>query len=247
MVRLLYLMPGIEVGQAEMRRREKIAAQFLTDPSNKIVVEECDEGPVAIESVTENEMSVPGLIKKALKLKGTYDALIVGCAGDPGLYALREVLDVPVVGPLESSLAVASMLGYKYSVATILETGIPKVWSTLRKYGEDHRCASVRAIQAKVQEMVDGDVSRDSVIRSVETVADMAMTDGASCVILGCMTMAFLLVDESTTSPLPIVNPAKVSVKIAEMLATLGIRHSDISYPKPDIEKLQRTILRGLL
>lgn len=246
MIRILYLMPGIEVGEREKKRRTDIATKFLTNPANQVTVDECDEGPISIESVTENEMSVPGMIKKALKLRGTYDALVVGCAGDPGLYALREVLDVPVVGPMESSIAVASMLGSEFSIATILETGIPEVWTTLRKYDQAAKCASVLAIQAEVTAMVEGSVTREYVCESVFRAAEAAKSHGASSLILGCMTVAFLLPDEAVNAPMPIINPAKVAIKVAEMLSTLGIRHSEISYPKPNLEKLRRTILPGI-
>lgn len=244
MARILYLMPGIEAGAEEKQRRQGIANSFLADGRNRVIVDDCDEGPISIESAVEADTCVAGMLKKALALKGTYDALIVGCAGDPGLRSMREVLDVPVVGPFESSIALARTLGDKFSVLTILQSGIPDTWDTLRKYGQDGRCASVRAIEAHVNDMVSGAVSRERVLETVRSGAESARRDGASSVVLGCMTMAFLLVDEGVQSEVVIVNPAKVAVKMAEMLVGLGIRQSRVSYPRPDMEKLGRTVLQ---
>jgi allantoin racemase len=246
MVKILYLMPGIDVGAEEKARRERIARGFLTNPENSVKVDECDEGPISIESVIESDLSVSGMLKKAAATRGQYDALVAGCAGDPGLYALRELLDVPVIGPLESSIAISSTIGDKFSVITILDSGIPEFWSTMRKYGQSHKCASVRAINAHVLDMVDGTVSRKQVVDSLAREAEMAVRDGASSIILGCMTMAFLLVDEDVRLDAPIINPAKVAIKMAEMQATLGLRHSFLSYPRPDFAKLRRTVLPGI-
>jgi allantoin racemase len=241
---ILYLMPGIEAGAEDMARRERIANTFLTNPSaNRVRVDECDEGPISIESAIESDVCVTGMLKKSLKLNGTYDALIVGCAGDPGLTAMRQLLDVPVIGPLESSTAFSSVLGDKFSVITILDEGKPGVWANLRKNNQAHRCASVRAINAHVWDMIDGKVSRDTVLETVEREVAGAIKDGASSVILGCMTMAFLLVDEQIHMAAPVINPVKIAVKTAEMQLGLGIMHSRLSYPSPEMDKLKRTIL----
>jgi len=148
-----------------------------------------------------------------------------------------------VIGPIESSLAFANVIGDRFSVITILDEGKPGVWATLRKYGQSHKCASVRAINAHVWDMIDGKVGRDAVVAAVERETRAAILDGASSVILGCMTVAFLLVDESIHLPAPVLNPAKIAVKTAEMQLGLGICHSRVSYPKPDLDKLKRTIL----
>jgi hypothetical protein len=52
-----------------------------------------------------------------------------------------------------------------------------------------------------------------------------------------------LQVDEQIHLPAPIINPVKLAVKTAEMQLGLGILHSRLSYPKPEMEKLKRTIL----
>lgn len=246
MSRILYLMPGIEVGEEDKARRQRIATGFLTNPANSVTVDECDEGPISIESVIENALSVRGMLEKALKLKGQYDALIVGCAGDPGLYAMRELLDVPVVGPLESSAAMASTIGDRFSVVTILDAGIPEFKATLRTYGQADKCASVRAVNMHVLDMVNGVVDRKAIVDAVSREAEKCIAEGASSVILGCMTLAFTLLDEEVHLDAPILNPVKIAVKFAEMQAAMGLKHSVVTYPKPDLDKLRRTLLPGI-
>lgn len=249
MSNILYLMPGKGASKEEMLRREKIANTFLTNAKNRVIVDNVDDGPLSIESSIEGELSVRGMLKKVIETRGKYDAVIIGCADDPGLFSLRELLDIPVIGPFESSIAMASMLGEKFSVITILESGFPETRMILRKYGADQKCTSIRAIDCSVEAMIEKKVSKEEVTnRFVQEAKKAEKEEGASSMILGCMTMAFLLLDEAVKGQItaPIINPAKVSVKIAEMLVSLGLKHSNLSYPKPDFEKLKKTVLPEL-
>ncbi len=57
-----------------------------------------------------------------------------------------------------------------------------------------------------------------------------------------------MLVDERLKDQLeaPIVNPAKVAVKTAEMLVALGLSQSRITYPKANYEKLGKSVFPNL-
>src|SRR6201987_1417698 len=46
------------------------------------------------------------------------DVVLLACFGDPGLFALREISPVPVVGMAEASCHLASTLGRKFSIVT---------------------------------------------------------------------------------------------------------------------------------
>src|SRR5262249_7264639 len=46
------------------------------------------------------------------------DAVLLACFGDPGLFALRELATVPVVGMAEASCQAAARLGGKFSIVT---------------------------------------------------------------------------------------------------------------------------------
>ena len=47
-----------------------------------------------------------------------YDAVVVGCCYDPGVKVARELVDIPVVGPLEAAMNHASYFGHRYTVIT---------------------------------------------------------------------------------------------------------------------------------
>ncbi|MFC7767046.1 aspartate/glutamate racemase family protein [Leucobacter soli] len=75
-----------------------------------------------------------------------YDAFVIGCSYDPGLTQCRELVNIPVVGPLESSTALARSFGHRYSVLTDHHKAVPELEDRLRVYGTSANCRSVRAI-----------------------------------------------------------------------------------------------------
>ncbi|HUV07420.1 MAG TPA: aspartate/glutamate racemase family protein [Spirochaetia bacterium] len=246
MAKILYLVPGVGLSDEEKKRRENLANSFLTQKENRVFVDDVDEGPSSIESSVEEFMSVPGTLKKLVEVQEDYDAMIIGCAGDPGLVPARELARIPVIGPIESSLAVASMLGENFSIITVLDSIVPAIWHILRAYGLEHKCASVRVVNCPVLDLAG---KLDQVVDAFLQESQKAVKeDRAASLVLGCMSMAFLLVDELARGKVdvPIINPAKVSVKAAEMLVSLGLSQSRATYPKPNYEKLKKSVFPKL-
>ena len=238
MVTILYLIPGIGMLEEEKRRREKLANSFLTNKANRVVVEDIDEGPKSIESTVEEALTAKGVLKKLDQVQDKYDAVILGCAGDASLIPAREFSRIPVIGPLEASIHVASMLGDNFSIITVLDSLIPSTWRILRMYGMHHKCVSIRSIEIPVLEI---NKKKEEVAERFAKEAENAVKlDGTSTIIPGCMSLAFLPINELVAEKVsvPIINPAKVSVKVAEMPVSLGLSQSRISFPKPNYKKL---------
>jgi len=234
---ILYLMPGGGMDPAEIARREQIANTFLANPDkHQVTVASVGYGAEAVESTVEADFSVMGLVKHAVDHRGEYDALIIGCGDDPGLFSLREMLDVPVVGPMECSVALTQLLGERFALITTGAEAVAESRALYRKYGVINRCASIRYLDAGVLDMQQGGASRASLVQRFADEVAKAAGEGADSAVMGCMTMAYLLLDEDVNklSPIPIVNPAKVAVKTAETLLDLNLRHSDAGYPKPN-------------
>ena len=246
MAKILYLVPGVGLSVEELERRQGIANSFLTQDKNEVIVEAVDDGPLSIESSIEEAMSIGGILKKLVEVQNRYDAVVLGCAGDPGLAPARELSRIPVIGPIEASFHVAAMLGEKFSMVTVLDSIVPAIWRVLREYGLEHKCASVRVIDYPVLEMhKDPQGVAKALLRESK---NAVQHDGAASIVMGCMSMAFMLVDERVQGQLeaPIVNPAKVSIKSAEMLVALGLNQSRVTYPQANYEKLGKSVFPNL-
>ena len=244
-MKLLYLMPGTGMPEDEIERRTDVA-NSITRYGTAVTVKEVGQGPLSIESTIESDISVGPMLEKLLEIRseGSYDAVIIGCAGDPGLAAARELMDIPVIGPAESSYHFACMIADRFSIMTPLTAGKAsdsRVRARLREMGLEGRLASVVFSQTSIAEMWGK--NKDVIISELSVGVEDARRKGAGCVVLGCMSMAFLLIDEVVgTRDVPIVNPLKTAIKTAEMFVDLGSLHSRMTYPAADFDKLRRTI-----
>jgi len=229
MRRLLYLIPVTGFDAEEIGRRQGILNSFASE-GTIVDVASVEGGPESVESFYDEYMAVPGTLKVVKKAAGEkYDAIIIGCYGDPGIQAAREIVDIPVIGPGESSMLIACLLGYSFSIVTILESVVAPLRELSIRLGVSSRLASIRAIGVPVLELASREGVMEHMIRTGQQAKE---EDGADVLILGCMTMAFLDVSRELQGKLgiPVVNPVQSSLKIAETLVDMGLTHSRKAY-----------------
>jgi len=97
--------------------------------------------------------------------KNGYDAAIIGCFYDPFLSEAREISDIVVTAPAESSMAIAISLGHKFSIIVGRKKWIPQMEENLIKYGLRDRLASFKYINMGV---LDFQVKKEETEDSVE-------------------------------------------------------------------------------
>ncbi len=231
----------------EIKRREDVT-NSLARPGTKVTVEEVGKGPLSIESAIEECMSIGPMLERLYQIRKTkrFDAIIIGCAGDPGLRAARELMDVPIIGPAESSYYFACMIADRFSVISPMQAGVAsadELVARTREMGLASRLASVEFVEMPITDMWEDDPSM--VIKQTTTAIEKAMGKGAGCVVLGCMSMAFRTANTSwDTVGIPVINPLKVALKTAESFVEIGAKHSRITYPAADFEKLAGTVFK---
>lgn len=236
-MRILYLIPGPMskgiFGAKELERRRAVLQRYAS-AGVEVLARDTESGPSSIESAYEEYLSIPGAMQRVMRAEREgIDAVIIGCFGDPGLDAARELVKMPVVGPAESSMHLAAMLGYSFSVLTVLESIVPPLKKLALCSGLSSKLASVRPIGMPVLSLME---ARETVIeKTIEAGSRAIKEDGADTLILGCMTMAFLEIADEVQRELqvPVVNPALAALKVAESLVSIGIAHSKKAYPFP--------------
>jgi len=151
-----------------------------------------------------------------------YDAVVVGCCYDPGVRVARELVDIPVVGPLEAAMNHASYVGHRFTIVTDHRKALPWLEDLVRLHGAGN-CRGVRAIDWYVTDMI-----RDttSVANDAAAACLVALREDTSeVVILGCTIIGGCLEREIMTTgrhrELPILNPNLLALKAAESLADL--------------------------
>jgi len=236
-MRILYLIPGwmsrTPAGEAEMRRRLEFLRRHAS-PGVDVDVWDVRGGPSSIESAYEEYLSVPGALERLTEAaRAGFDGVILGCFGDPGVDAARELVSIPVIGPGEAAMLIAASLGHRFTIVTILDSVIQPLRRLAWSAGVEAKLTSVRSVNIPVLELArDRETTYTRMLEAGRLARDV---DGADTLVLGCMTMAFLNEHEKLAQALgiPVVNPVQASLKFVEALCAMGIAHSKRAYPVP--------------
>jgi allantoin racemase len=208
------------------------ALQAFVSPGVELVARRASGGPPSIESMYDEYLSVPGIMELAMELeRECFDAIVPGCFGAPGLDALREVVDIPVVGPGATAMLVAANLGHRFSVVTVLENVVRPLENLALITGVAAKLASVRQIGIPVLEL-NNDLDA-TFSRLIDVSRETIEQDRADVLVLGCGTLSFRSAELQAAVGVPVVNPLQVALRTAEMLVACGLSHSKRSYPVP--------------
>ena len=153
-----------------------------------------------------------------------FDAFVIGCCYDPALTQCRELVDIPVIGPLEASVLLSRLFGHSFAVLTDHHKAVPELRDRIRLYGLESSCRAVDAIDWFVDDMVLDPltVAKDTYAK----VEDVMRTSGAETVVIGCTIVSACyelaaLQGATELSALSVVNPNLMAVKVAELFADL--------------------------
>jgi allantoin racemase len=154
------------------------------------------------------------------------DAIVLAGFGRVGIDALKEALSIPVVSISESSMALACLLGHRFTTLTMLQQFVPYQQDLVRWYGFEDKCASVRAINVNVEECVTNRAKTLAELRA--QIQRIVAEDRADVVILACAGLCGYDAELSRLAGIPVLDPVAVGVKIAEDLVGLGLCHSKL-------------------
>jgi allantoin racemase len=232
-IRVIEPVTSEGLDQASVQEFSQVAG-----PDTELSVVHLGRGPATIESRYEAALAGPDVVRTAMQAeKDGMDAVVSNCMDDPGMEATREMVSIPVVGPAQTSMHVAAMLGHRFSIIGVLDTDAPSFHDHATKAGLEGQLASVRAVNIPVLELED---DRDRLVGAlVQQALKAVRDDGAQVIILGCTGMAGLARDVEDglrglgVADVPVIDPGMLAFKFAEALADMGLSHSKRSYPQP--------------
>lgn len=172
------------------------------------------EGPPGIETQVHVDTVVEPLLRLARRESNSSSAVVIACFSDPGLYSLREALDIPVFGIAESGFSVALTKGDRFGVISILGRSIPRHRRYVASLGLGARLAGDRAIDMGVGELAHGDRVLE---RMTEVGAQLKTEDGADVLVLGCAGMTRHRRSLQDRLGVPVVDPVQAAVGLAQL------------------------------
>lgn len=198
------------------------AAMPAAAAGTEIVPVTAPRGVPYISSRAEAQIGGAIALEMLAEHQGSYDAAIIAAFGDPGLFAARELFDVPVVGMSEAAMLTACMLGKRFGIVTFAAAMDAWYRDCVEQHGLADRCAGIRCLGGEFR-AIDG-VQAEKEEALVELANAAVTRDGAEVVILAGAPLSGLAAKVADRIPVPLVDQAAAAVKQAEALVTLRPR-----------------------
>jgi len=223
-------------------RKDHAFAEF--EREGIVVTNECIEvGPASIESEFDEVMCAPDTLARAVRAEQSgADAIVIDCLGDPAVKPARELLSIPVIGPGETSMHWAAMLGGPFGIVTVLDSVVPMIQNNARIFGMGDKLKSVRVVNIPVLELEKdlGRVTKELAMEAVKAVKE----DKVRGIVLGCTGMmgcaeaveAALL--EATGAYVPVIDPVPAAIEQAIAFVNRGLSNSKLTYANPPLKEL---------
>lgn len=221
-MRILIVNPNTS---SEFTQSIQQVADFYKRPDTVVNAVSPQAGPHTIETRYEQLLSSQPALELILEKEGQFDGLVIACYGDhPVAYAARELTDKPVVGITEAAMYTAALLGELFSIVTTDERWEPLLWESVRRFGMQNFCASVRTTGLGTGDFEGED---EAVYQRLLEVSRQAVEqDGAEVICLGCAGMAGLDKKLQTELGVPVVDGVVAALKMVEGFLEYGLNTS---------------------
>jgi allantoin racemase len=205
---------------------EKVAAQarLSASPGTEVVAVTGSFGARVIGTRAEHAIGEHSAVALAARHAPGCDAVVIAVSYDTGLRAVRELLDVPVVGMTEAGLLTACMLGGRIGVVTFGRRVRPLYEELATAYGLAARIAGWRTLESAAAYQRGAHDALDAEL--VAAARDLVERDGAETVLLSGAVMAGVPARLQAQVPVPLIDGIACAVRQAELLHQLAL-------PKP--------------
>jgi len=134
MTKLLLINPNTS---AHVTQRMLETAQHCLGSLSQITGVTAQQGPRIVGSRVENVLAAQQALQLGVEHAGGADAIILAISTDAGLWALREALDIPVVGMLQAAITTAAQWGQRIGLITLGAHMLPVYQEQARLYQLD--------------------------------------------------------------------------------------------------------------
>lgn len=230
-MKIKIINPDYGMTAQELAQRVAILQQVVrTDTELDMVC--LEKHQVVIDSALDVIAAGPEIIGLAKQAESeSYDAVVLYCFSDPALTACREALTIPVVGAGQCACLAAVNLGYHFGLLTTGAARIPEKKMFVYATGiAPERLAAVVSIDMDMTKLHEDEAETlDRLCRAGEA----ALAVGAQVLVLGCLSFLGWAEAVSDRLQVPVIDPAKMAVATAEMLAVQKLSMSKRAYPTP--------------
>lgn len=208
------------VGHSKWDEQDRRLYSLFASPGTEVDVVSLPRGPPSVESPRSHAEVIPLIVERVLELHREYDAVIVNCFLDPAVELLRGIIGKPVVGPCESSLAIASILSRRIAIVTVGGDALWMIEDRVNQLGYSDYVVSIKGVELSVPQLdEDPERTKSMVVRR----ARECVEEGAEVIVLGCTGLAGLAEAVRDAVNRPAIDPVGAALKVAEAMVRLGL------------------------
>jgi len=178
-------------------------------------------------------METPAIVKKIVwAAENGYDAVVSSNTFDPGVDGGRLAVDIPVIGPLRTSLHAALTLADRVGITVPLASHVPYTRRILRAYGLESFVTGIKPIGVYGKDVRS---RKSEIFESTAKLIGSLVEDGAEIIVpLGGALIPYVVdpADLAKATGVQVINTKIVCIRFAEMCVTFGMTQSAITYPR---------------
>lgn len=205
----------------------KTLTQFANSAADPGTVVECHGTTTGVGGEEYNSVryfDVTGLLANAItaERKG-FDAFVIGNTLDAGLREARELVNIPVISHMQTSLMMMSMMAGKFSLIVSHYRFAP-IWEGLiREYGFRDRMVSIDALDIEVtqgERLYTDKQYEEMKLQRVVDLAKKAVAGGAELIIIFPPSMFLRLAKQGMLDidGAPVLNTIAAVIRMAELM-----------------------------
>src|SRR5262244_2735419 len=217
----------------ERKRREEVALSYAT-PEIEIGIISTSASPyIHGMSPADIQMAAPYFIEafREAERQG-YDAAVPLGMLDLGIDGGKSAVDIPVVGPMESSLHIASLLGERFGLIIYHEKLLAFNRAIVRRYGMEDK---IVGFGVSGFDLPDITANREKVVENFLAEGKKLVAQGAEVIIpMGITQCPVHIKPDFLRKQLgvPVVEGIGAPIRVAGMLGGLGLTQSRVRWPK---------------
>jgi allantoin racemase len=231
MIRIAFVIGGYP--PEEYKRRADIARSYSTAEIEVGIIDTKASPYFYGITPAEIQLVAPAYIESFRKAEREgYHAVVPLGMLDLGVDGGKSAVDIPVVGPMEAALHIASLLGDRFGLIIYHEKLLAFNRAIVRRYGMEQRIVGFGVSGFDLPDLA---AHRDEVVRNFVDAAKKLVADGAEVIIpMGISQCPVHISPDWLQDQLgvPVVEGIGAPIRLAGLLAGLGLKQSRVRWPK---------------
>ncbi|NPV75281.1 MAG: hypothetical protein HPY59_02790 [Anaerolineae bacterium] len=207
-------------------------AERVFTPPWEVTVANALSGPESLESWYDYHLASVAILP-LLAQHSDVDGIVLACFGDPGLYLLKEISKVPVVGIAEAAMSMSLLVGGRFGILAGMNRAIQLMDSMVRTYGLESRYCGTVSLDMRV---LDFEEDRTQTLKTLEKASQELVKRGADVLLLGCAGLTSFIEEVQALVPVLMIDPVEAGCRMLQAVveAKLNTSHSGLySVPAP--------------